>query len=165
MKTISSTFRTVSFSVFVLAGLVVLAPQYTVAQWTNAGQINGVQVWRDNTTGLEWTVSLSRTATHGQAQQRVANLGFRLPTINEYRQLLNNGGIQKLSIDTRLNSGFYWEATGGKVNGNGGNFNTLFPPNHLTIGAPYAIGVRKSGTDAKQDNGQQGGNRKFISLP
>ena len=111
-------------------------------RWSNVGIINGVQIYRDNTTGLQWTVSLPRAENLRLAHHQVATLGFRIPTHAEFRSLEKNGGIRQLGIDTRLNTGFYWEASGGKVNGNGGNFATLFPANHLTIGAPYAIGVK-----------------------
>jgi hypothetical protein len=115
------------------------------ADWTNVGKVNGVQVYRDNDTGLEWTVSLSRVSSFGAAKQKVTNLGFRLPTHREYRSLERNGGITRLNINATWGSGFYWEATGNMVNGNGGNFKSLLPPNYAHIGNPYVIGVRRQG--------------------
>lgn len=130
-------------SVLVLCGLIATP---IMADWTNVGQVNGVQVYCDNSTGLEWTVSLSRTGSSGAAQQTVANLGFRLPTHSEFRSLERGGGIQRLRIDTAWASGYYWEASGRIVNGNGGNFTSLFPSNRTRVGDPYAIGVRDGGS-------------------
>jgi hypothetical protein len=117
------------------------------ADWTKAGSINGVQIYRDNDTDLEWTVSLSRVRSFGTAKQRVANLGFRVPTHREFKSLEHNGGIRRLGIDTAWAGGFYWEASGGLVNGNGGNFSSLFSSTRARAGDPYAIGVRKRPVD------------------
>ncbi len=128
------------------------------AQWTNRGNINGVQVYRDERSGLEWTTSLSRTRTAGAARQKVANLGFRLPSHSEFRSLERNGGIRKLGMNTTWAAGFYWESSGGLVNGNGGNFSSKFPSNRARIGDPFAIGVRRGqGGNQGTVQGNQGG--------
>jgi hypothetical protein len=116
------------------------------AQWTNVGQVNGIQIYRDNRTGLEWTVSLGRSNSFNTANQRVAGLGFRLPTHSQFRSLEKNGGINKLRINTAWLNGFYWEASGNVVNGNGGNFSSLFPSTRAGAANAYAIGVRNGGT-------------------
>ncbi len=100
------------------------------------------KAWRDQSTGLEWTVSQSRTGTFASAKQKVAALGFRLPMHTEFRTLEKSGGIKKLGMNTDWLGGFYWEASGNLVNGNGGRFSSLFPPDRLRSGDPYAIGVR-----------------------
>ncbi|MGL4595147.1 MAG: caspase family protein [Thermoguttaceae bacterium] len=123
--------------------LLISARTPSYAQWLDAGNVGGTSIWRDSKTGLEWTTSLSRTSSHGAARQRVANLGFRLPSHSEFRSLERNGGIQKLRMDSSWAGGYYWESTGGIVNGNGGNFKSLFPVSHPHVGDPYAIGVRK----------------------
>ena len=137
------------FNVVTLLVLFLVFGVFTVtevsAQWTDAGNVNGIPVYRDNA-GREWTRTLQRTATFGSAQQIVTNLGFRLPSHSEFRSLEGNGGIQKLNIDTSWAAGFYWETTGGLVNGNGGNFGSLFPSNRARTGDPYAIGVRNAGS-------------------
>lgn len=157
----------VVFCALVLGGLITTPIS---AGWSNAGQVGGAQVYRDSATNLEWTVTMSRVGSSGAAQQTVANLGgFRLPTHSEFRSLEGNGGIQTLRIDTDAISGFYWEASGGIVNGNGGNFATLFPSSRFHIGDPYTIGVRPakgntggSGSGGSGSGGSSSGGKMAI---
>jgi hypothetical protein len=123
------------------------------AGWTNVGNVNGVRVYRDNDNDLEWTVSLSRTSSFGAARRAVANLGFRIPTHREFRTLEENGGIGRLGINTSWSSGYYWEASGNIVNGNGGNFASLFPPTRTKVGNPHIIGVRRGASGQNQGGG------------
>ncbi|MDR0610617.1 MAG: hypothetical protein LBG58_10940 [Planctomycetaceae bacterium] len=120
------------------------------ADWTTIGKVNGVQVYRDNDTGLEWTVPLSRVSSFGAAKQKVANLSFHLPTHREFRSLEKNGGIGRLGFNTAWAGGFYWEASGGLVNGNGNNFSSLFPLTRARICKPHAAGVRRENRNKPQ---------------
>jgi hypothetical protein len=134
------------------------------ADWTKAGSINGVQIYRDNDTDLEWTVSLSRVSSFVTAKQKVNKLGFRVPTHREFQSLEHNGGIKQLGINTAWASGFYWEASDGLVNGNGGNF-SIFPSTRARVGEPYAIGVRKkAATSPSPIPPAQGGNSSKVHM-
>ncbi|MDR1485505.1 MAG: caspase family protein [Planctomycetaceae bacterium] len=135
------------------------------AGWTNTGNVNGVQVYRDNDTGLEWTVSLSRVSSFGEARKKVARLGFRLPTHREFRSLEKNGGIRRLDIRAVWGSGFYWEASGRLVSGYGGNFKSLLGLDYPRIGDPYAIGVREciNGEDDEDDGTDETDNNNNIN--
>jgi hypothetical protein len=129
--------------VFIISAMTELE---THADWTDIGKVNGVQVYRDNDNNLEWTTPLNRAGTSQSARQQVANLGFRLPTHREFRSLEHNGGINRLGIPTGWGRDFFWESTGQIVNGNGGNFRSLLPPNYIRLVRDnWVIGVRKSG--------------------
>ncbi|MDR2643493.1 MAG: caspase family protein [Planctomycetaceae bacterium] len=113
------------------------------ADWTKVGNVNGVQVYRDNDNNLEWTRPLNRAGTFQSAQQQVTNLGFRLPTHHEFRSLERNKGIRQLGISTGYGRDFFWESTGRIVNGYGGNFASLLPPNYIRLVRDnWVIGVR-----------------------
>ena len=118
----------------------------TTAGWTNVGRVNGIQVYRDERTGLEWTVTIGQVQSSGwgdPARALAARYGFRLPSFRELQVMEANGGFRPLKINTRMQQ--YYETSDSNVLaaawGNG--FRT--PQQRLGRGMNWVIGVRQGG--------------------
>ena len=127
---------------------VTLAPQKATAQWTDLGKVNGVQVYRDEKTGLEWTQTIGQVQSSGwgaPARSLVSKHGFRLPSFRELQIMEANGGFRRLNINTRAQQ--YYETSNSSVLaaawGNG--FRT--PQQRQGVGRNWVIGVRNPRLD------------------
>ena len=135
--------RVFPLSVIAVVGLVVLFPQITLAQWTNVGNVNGVQVWRDNRTGLEWTATLGTVQASGwgaPARALVAQHGFRLPSLSELQVMGANGGFQPLSLRTAGTQ--YYETSDSNILGIPRN-NSFRSWQRRGVGPSWVVGVRQ----------------------
>jgi hypothetical protein len=74
--------------------------------WTNLGMVNGVQVFRDNATGLEWTQTIARNVRFSEASGTVRQYGFRLPTASEFQRALQNNMARQSAMG--YDSWFFW---------------------------------------------------------
>jgi uncharacterized caspase-like protein len=74
--------------------------------WTSLGMVNGVQVFRDNSTGLEWTQTLARNVRFNEASNTVRLSGFRLPTPSEFQRALQNNMARQSAMG--YDSWFFW---------------------------------------------------------
>lgn len=68
--------------------------------------VNGVQVFRDNSTGLEWTQTLARNVRFNEASNTVRLSGFRLPTPSEFQRALQNNMARQSAMG--YDSWFFW---------------------------------------------------------
>jgi hypothetical protein len=119
------------------------APQNAVAQWTRLGNINGVQVYRDERTGMEWTQTIGQVQSSSwgtPALALVAKYGFRLPSFRELQIMEVNGGFRPLKINTAMQQ--YYETSNSSTLaaawGNG--FRT--PQQRKGTGRNWVIGIR-----------------------
>ena len=125
------------------------------AQWVSVGQVQGISIWRNTRTNLEWTTSLSSVNGNAQARNRAASLGFRLPTFDELADVVNNnGGVNRLNIRTGLLD--YYETADSNVLAGafGGNIRTRLDRNRP--GTHYVVGVRRSNSQPVPPQPQQG---------
>jgi len=147
MQHIPKNFRIVFFSIAAVVGVAAFLPQEALAQWTNVGQVNGVQVWRDERTSLEWTVTIGQVQSSGwgePARTMVERYGFRLPSFRELQVMEANGGFGRLNVRRTL--GQYYETSDSNILGAawGNGFRT--PQQRQGRGMNWVIGVRqKSG--------------------
>lgn len=118
-----------------------ITPQLPQTGWTDMGTINGVRVYRDNASGLEWTQTLGTvpSADRGRILQMVAQHGFRLPTFAQLRTITQHGGHGYLDIRMGLFS--YYATDNPTVLGNphGNGFQSPQPPIAIVS---HVIGVR-----------------------
>jgi len=128
--------------------------------WTNMGQVNGIQVYRDNSTGLEWTVTIGQVQSSGwgaPARSLVAKYGFRLPSFRELQVMEGNGGFRYLNINTKAFQ--YYETSDSNIlaAGFGNGFRT--PQQRQGTGTNWVIGVRsgQSSGGGQSGGGQSGG--------
>ena len=143
MQHISITFRIVPLLTFAVTVLATLSPQEVVAQWTNLGNVNGIQAYRDERSGLEWTVTIGQVQSSGwgaPARALVAKYGFRLPSFRELQVMEANGGFRLLNIRTTMQQ--YYETSNSNVLGAawGNGFRT--PQQRQGRGMNWVIGVR-----------------------
>jgi hypothetical protein len=64
------------------ADLLLAFVPFCCADWTGCGTVNGVRVYRDNATGLEWTQTLGQVNSSGwgkPAQAMVSKYGLTQP--------------------------------------------------------------------------------------
>ena len=117
--------------------------QYPKTGWSSLGKVGGVQVYRDNVTGREWTVTLGQVASSGwgtPAQAKVSALGFRLPSFSELRVMEAHGGFSYLNI----NNGFgqYYETSNSNILGGAYRNGFATPQQRKGTGKNWVIGVR-----------------------
>ena len=144
MATLSRILRALSLSVLAVVGLSILVPKEAVAQWTNVGHVNGIQVYRDERTGLEWTQTIGQVQSSGwggPARALVARYGFRLPSFRELQVMEANGGFGRLKIRTSMSQ--YYETINSNILGAawGNGFRT--PQQRKGVGMNWVIGVRE----------------------
>ena len=125
----------------------------TTAGWTNLGNVGGVQAYRDERTGLEWTVTIGQVQSSGwgaPARALVQRYGFRLPSFQELSVMSTNGGFVPLNIRRTL--GQYYETSDPNILGNAAGVVPGFrtPQQRQGTGRNWVIGVRQGG-------GNQGG--------
>ncbi|MDR1485091.1 MAG: hypothetical protein LBT09_09750 [Planctomycetaceae bacterium] len=138
--------RFIIVTIFSLSG--VLFGSYCQADWTNLGQINGVQVYRDDLTGLEWTTTLGRVPSSDRgssARGLVARYGFRLPSFFELQQMQRHGGFSRLNIRSSL--GNYYETDNSRYLANAAVNGFQTPQERKGSGRNWVIGVRHSQTE------------------
>ena len=132
----------------------------TTAGWTNLGNVNGIQVYRDERTGLEWTVTIGQVQSSGwgaPARTLVQRYGFRLPSFQELSVMSTNGGLGPLNIRRTL--GQYYETSDSNILGNAAGVVPGFrtPQQRQGRGMNWVIGVRQGGSSGGQQGVQQGG--------
>jgi hypothetical protein len=116
-----------------------------LADWSNVGEINGVTVYRDNRTGLEWTQTLGRVQSSdwgSSARGMVAQYGFRLPTFGELQQMQRHGGFSPLQIHSTI--GNYYETYDSDYLANAAVNGFQTPQKRKGSGRNWVIGVRES---------------------
>jgi hypothetical protein len=121
---------------------------YIQADWTNIGKINGVQVYRDNLTGLEWTTTLGRVPSSdwgSSARGLVAQYGFRLPSFHELQQMQRHGGFSRLNI--RSSIGNYYETSNSRFLANAAVNGFQTPQERKGSGRNWVIGVRHAAAE------------------
>ncbi|MDR1923219.1 MAG: hypothetical protein LBQ66_02500 [Planctomycetaceae bacterium] len=116
------------------------------ADWSYVGNVNGVRIYLDNLTGLEWTETLGKvpSSEYGRsARAEVSALGFRLPSFYELQQMERHGGFSKLKI----RSTSYYETNNPDylANASGNGFRT--PLARAGVGSNLVIGVREASSD------------------
>lgn len=135
--------KTLAFG-FVSLLLCVACTTDAQAQWQPRGSIQGIPVWRDTMTGLDWTVTLGQvpSADWGkQARKRVAPLGFRLPSFEELQtmyNLHNGGGV----LQIRTGPYDWYETSDPNILGCAWINGFQTPKMRQGIGNNYVIGVR-----------------------
>ncbi|MDR2439311.1 MAG: hypothetical protein LBE12_08080 [Planctomycetaceae bacterium] len=118
---------------------------YIQADWTNIGTINGVQVYRDNLTGLEWTTTLGRVPSSdwgSSARGLVARYGFRLPSFHELQQMQRHGGFSHLNIHNKM--GNYYETSNSRYLANAAINGFQTPQERKGTGQNWVVGVRNA---------------------
>lgn len=55
-------------------------------------QKNPITIYRDTRTGLDWSVTIANASNNANAQRVVQQYGLRLPTWEEFRDVVNNNG-------------------------------------------------------------------------
>ncbi|MDR2756572.1 MAG: hypothetical protein LBC20_12780 [Planctomycetaceae bacterium] len=132
----------------VLFLLSVLLSSYSLADWTDIGRINGVQIYRDNITGLEWTTTLGRVPSAdwgSSARGLAARYGFRLPSFHELQQMQRHGGFSRLNIRSTI--GNYYETSNSRYLANAAVNGFQTPQERKGTGQNWVIGVRDSLTE------------------
>ncbi|MDR2115712.1 MAG: hypothetical protein LBP87_04960 [Planctomycetaceae bacterium] len=132
----------------VLFLLSVLFSSHGQADWTNLGTINGVQVYRDNLTGLEWTTTLGRVPSSdwgSSARGLVARYGFRLPSFYELQQMQRHGGFSRLNIRSTI--GNYYETNNSRYLANAAINGFQTPQERKGSGQNWVIGVRNGAAE------------------
>lgn len=81
-------------------------PTYPASGWSYVGDVGGIKVYRDNTTGLEWTETLGRDVRYNEAAGLAAQYGFRLPSVGEFNSALNSNMRGQRELGYR--SWFFW---------------------------------------------------------
>ncbi|MDR2171631.1 MAG: hypothetical protein LBP59_15925 [Planctomycetaceae bacterium] len=115
------------------------------ADWSDAGTINGVRIYRDNLTGLEWTTTLGRVPSSDRgssARDMVAQYGFRLPSFFELQQMQRHGGFAPLNIRSAI--GNYYETSNSNYLANAAINGFQTPQQRKGTGRNWVIGVRES---------------------
>lgn len=87
-------------------GVGAVQPRYPASGWSYVGNIGGIKVYRDNTTGLEWTETLGTDVRYNEAVGLAAQYGFRLPSVGEFNSALNNS--MRGQRDLGYRSWFFW---------------------------------------------------------
>jgi hypothetical protein len=129
----------------ILSLLSVLTGSFSQADWTDLGRVNGVQVYRDNLTGLEWTTTLGRVPSSdwgSSARGLVARYGFRLPSFHELQQMQRHGGFSRLNIRSSL--GNYYETSNSRYLANAAVNGFQTPQERKGSGQNWVIGVRNA---------------------
>ena len=132
---------------------------HAYADWTDIGRVNGTQVYRDNSSGLEWTVTIGQVQSSGNgtpAQALVEKYGFRLPSFNELQVMEKNGGFRLLKINTRMQQYYETSDSNTLAAAWGNGFRT--PQIRRGIGKNWVIGVRQG------NGGDDGGTSKETAI-
>lgn len=88
------------------AGFAMVQPAYPSSGWSYVGDVGGIRIYRDNTTGLEWTETLGTDVRYNEAAGLAARYGFRLPSVAEFNSALNNNMRGQSNLGYR--SWFFW---------------------------------------------------------
>ena len=127
------------------------------SQWTHTDTVNSIKVYRDERTGLEWTVTIGQVQSSGwgtPAQALVAKHGFRLPSFRELQVMESNGGFRYLNINNRAYQ--YYETSDSNILGNAFRNGFRTPQQRQGTGMNWVIGVRQGGGGGQGDNIPQG---------
>lgn len=111
--------------------------------WVKVGQIGNASIYRDTSTGLEWTQTLGRVNNNASARQLVNQYGFNLPTFQQLSYVANmRNGIAQLNMSQGLLD-FYETSNPNVVAGPyGGNITTPLARGIFQQGPNFVIGVR-----------------------
>lgn len=144
--------RSILLSVCCVIGLGIFVSPIAMADWTDIGNVNGVQVYRDNFTGLEWTTTIGQVQSSGwgaPAQSLVAKYGFRLPSFRELQVMESHGGFGRLGIKTAMQQYYETSDSGTLAAAWGNGFKT--PQQRKAVGMNWVIGVRNA-VDEQSDS-------------
>ena len=88
-------------------------PSYPATGWSFVGNVGGIKVYRDNSTGLQWTETLGKDMRFNEAQALAAQYGFRLPSVGEFHNALSNN--MRGQRDLGYRDWFFWTNNPGAV--------------------------------------------------
>ncbi|MCL2744461.1 MAG: hypothetical protein FWE67_11485 [Planctomycetaceae bacterium] len=114
------------------------------SQWTQTDTVNGIRIFRDERTGLEWTQTIGQVQSSGMgvpARTLAAKYGFRLPSFRELQVMEANGGFRYLNINNRAYQ--YYETSNSNILGNAFRTGFRTPQQRQGTGMNWVIGVRE----------------------